>query len=81
MYFPFKIKIYMYMLLEKTWTSRSRVIKGLCLSDSGTYRLSIDSVKYGVTSVVGNPTNLVSLLYNLPTKNSYCYEKISDMVE
>ena len=69
------------MLYEKTWTSRSYIIKGLCLCEPGTYRLSIDSEKYGVSSVVGNPKNLVSLLYNLPTKNLYCYEKISELVE
>ena len=69
------------MLYENTWTTRNNVIRGLSLSDPANYRLSIDSDKYGVSSVIGTPRNLVSLLLNLPTKNQYHYEKVLDLAQ
>lgn len=67
------------MYCENSWTSRNNVIRALSIAPDGTYSLSIRSTKFGESFICSSPQRLVYLLYQLPTKNSYKYEKISTL--
>lgn len=67
------------MLYINSWASRSSIIKALGIAPLDTYRLSIKSTKFGESSICGTPVDLLYLLYQLPTKNLYRYEKVLDL--
>lgn len=69
------------MVPEKTWSSRKNVIDSICTGDAEYYRVGVDSPTHGVSFIQGNFRNLVSVLLQLPTKNKYMYEKISNLSE
>ena len=69
------------MVPAKTWSSRKNVIESICTGDSEFYRVGVDSPTHGVSFFQGNFRNLVSVLLQLPTKNKYMYEIISNLAQ
>lgn len=69
------------MYCEKSWTSRHNVIRGLSVAPYGFYRLGVKSEQYGITFIESNPRNLIFLLLQLPTKNLYFYEEVSNLAQ